>query len=159
MVLRDRFFASPPRPPKLGKQGGSSRKRNIAGGGPLAAWIGPVIHRFPATRQAAMTARLCSDGCHRRPHTCFPEPRTGARFASLSVSPAPVVPLSRSSSLRPPAGKAHRQHKPQRVRQPNETMCGVEGRGSFVQCIDENHRRAHGVCTLEGTLQSVRQED
>jgi hypothetical protein len=90
MVLRDRFFASPPRPPKLGKQGGSSRKRNIAGGGPLAAWIGPVIHGFPATRQAAMTARLCSDRCHRQPHTCSPEPRTVAGFASLSVSPAPV---------------------------------------------------------------------
>ncbi len=148
------FSASPARGAKAGKQRGSSRKRNVADSRRLAAWIGPMIRHFPTKRWTVTIARMCSDRRYRQPHTRLPGTRTAVDFASR----APVMP-SRSSSLRPPAGQAHWQHKPARVRQSHEAMRRVEARRRFVQRVDDHHRRAHRIGAFERALQCVRQQD
>jgi hypothetical protein len=58
-----RGFASPTPARKRGKQGGSSRKRKVAGSRPPPTWVASRNHGFPPARQVAMgTATLHHQG-------------------------------------------------------------------------------------------------
>jgi hypothetical protein len=66
---------------------------------------------------------------------------------------------AQGSPLRPPAGEAHRQDKPQRVRQSHKSVRRAEACCSLVRRIDNHHLRAHRIRAFERPLQRVREQD
>ena len=149
------FFASPTQARKPGKQGGSSRKRKVAGSRPPPTWVASRNHVFPSARRAAIEVAERRYQGRLWSAPCFPGPRSKPLFASSGASPAPIAKRILGSSFSTPICKAHRQHKPERVGQSHESVRGVEAGCTFVERIDHDHRGPNRASALERALQRV----